>query len=172
MHLLDLTYWLVGALPIHSALLRTNFWETPVEDNAVLVLGTPTDRGAPWSMLHASWTEWKNEFVLETYCRRAKLQVAGLWGSYGTQTLRTYRMAPELGPPSLEEVAFPAADESFSEEWRHLRSAIQSGKPVQLSGDLASAHYALSVVEEAYRTTGYAPESDAAASDQPAPARR
>ena len=49
------------------ALLRTSYWEMAVEDNAVMVLGEP-HRG-PWTMLHVSWTEWKNLFSLEIYCR-------------------------------------------------------------------------------------------------------
>ena len=85
MHLLDLSHWLLGPLPLHSALLRTNFWSVAVEDNAVLVLGETGETQAPWSTLHVSWTEWKNDFALEIYCRRAKLQVTGLWGSYGPQ---------------------------------------------------------------------------------------
>ena len=39
MHLLDLTHWLLGPLPLHSALLRTQFWDTEVDDNAALILG-------------------------------------------------------------------------------------------------------------------------------------
>ncbi len=38
MHLLDLSHWLLGPLPLHSALLRTSYWDMPVEDNAVLTL--------------------------------------------------------------------------------------------------------------------------------------
>ncbi len=41
-------------------------------------------------MLHVSWTEWKNLFSLEIYCRTAKLQVDGLVRSYGPQRLRIY----------------------------------------------------------------------------------
>ncbi len=41
MHLLDLSHWLLGPLPLHSALLRTSFWDMPVEDNAVLTLAEP-----------------------------------------------------------------------------------------------------------------------------------
>ena len=52
MHLLDLTHWIAGPLPLHSALLRTHFWDTEVEDNAALILGTADDRRAPWAMLH------------------------------------------------------------------------------------------------------------------------
>ena len=44
MHLLDLSHWLLGPLPLHSALLRTEFWDMPVEDNAVVVLGERSDR--------------------------------------------------------------------------------------------------------------------------------
>ena len=36
MHLLDLSYALLGPLPLHSALLRTAFWPMDVEDNAIV----------------------------------------------------------------------------------------------------------------------------------------
>ena len=88
MHLLDLTHWLLGPLPLHSALLRTQFWDTQVDDNAALILGERDSRTAPWAMLHVTWTEWKNLFSLEIYCRTAKLHVDGLVRSYGPQTLR------------------------------------------------------------------------------------
>ena len=34
-------------LPLHSALLRTHFWDIPVEDNAALILGAGAQRSAP-----------------------------------------------------------------------------------------------------------------------------
>jgi len=77
MHLLDLAHWLAGPLPLHSALLRTHFWDTPVEDNAALILGDGGSRTGPWAMLHVTWTEWKNLFSLEIYCRAAKIAVDG-----------------------------------------------------------------------------------------------
>src|SRR5581483_31302 len=95
MHLLDLTQWIAGPLPLHSALLRTQFWDTPVEDNAALLLGERASRSEPWAMLHVTWTEWKNLFSLEIYCRTAKIQVEGLVRSYGPQRLTIYRMSPE-----------------------------------------------------------------------------
>jgi predicted dehydrogenase len=148
MHLLDLTHWLAGPLPLHSALLRTHFWDTPVEDNAALILGERDDRTAPWAMLHVTWTEWKNLFSIEVYCRTAKLQVDGLVRSYGTQKLRIYRMRPELGPPDLEERAYPDEDLSWAAEWEHFASAIESGG--ELLGGLEDARYAWSRVEDAY----------------------
>jgi predicted dehydrogenase len=153
MHLLDLVHWLAGPLPLHSALLRTQFWDAPVEDNAALLLGAADERTGPWAMLHVSWTEWKNTFSLELYCRAAKLQIEGLVRSYGPQTLRIYRMRPELGPPDLEELSFPAEDLSWRGEWDHFAAAIAG--EAELSGTLADARYAWARIEDAYAGSPY-----------------
>jgi predicted dehydrogenase len=160
MHLLDLTHWIAGPLPLHSALLRTHFWDTPAEDNAALILGARHGRTDPWAMLHVTWTEWKNLFSLEIYCRTAKIQVDGLVRSYGSQTLRIYRMSPELGPPDLEEVAYGAEDTSWAAEWEHFAAAIDSGDGRRLNGDLEDALYAWTQVEAAYAATDYAAMRD------------
>jgi predicted dehydrogenase len=156
MHLLDLTHWIAGPLPLHSALLRTQFWDTPVEDNAALILGEQQGRTSPWAMLHVTWTEWKNLFSLEIYCRTAKLQVDGLVRSYGPQTLRIYRMSPELGRPELEEIAYDAEDVSWGREWEHFAEALDAGDGRPLNGGLADAHYAWTQVEAAYAAGEYA----------------
>lgn len=155
-HLLDLTHWLAGPLPLHSALLRTQFWDTPVEDNAALILGEEGARTGPWAMLHATWTEWKNMFSMEIYCRTAKIQVDGLAGSYGPQRLRIYRMRPELGPPDLEEIAYPPEDPSWKAEWQHFAGAIATADGRQLLGDLHAARYAWEQIEAAYAMGPYA----------------
>jgi predicted dehydrogenase len=156
MHLLDLSNWLAGPLPLHSALLRTQFWDAPVEDNAALLLGEATSRTDPWAMLHVSWTEWKNLFSLEISCLTAKLQVDGLARSYGPQRLRIYRMGPELGPPALEEIHYPDEDHSWSAEWEHLAAAVAAADGRPLLGDLQSARDALEQVEAAYAASIYA----------------
>jgi predicted dehydrogenase len=150
MHLLDLGYWLFGPLPLHSAMLRTHFWEAPVDDNAVLLLGEHGGVGdaSPWMLLHVSWTEWKNLFSLEIYCQRAKLAVDGLVRSYGPQRLCVYRMGPELGPPEVDVVAYPDEDVSWEREWAHFALAVRTGRS-ELLGDLASARYAWACVEQA-----------------------
>ncbi|HWJ50597.1 MAG TPA: Gfo/Idh/MocA family oxidoreductase [Solirubrobacteraceae bacterium] len=156
MHLLDLSNWIAGPLPLHSALLRTQFWDAEVEDNAALLLGEPGLRTAPWAMLHVSWTEWKNLFSLEIYCHTAKLQIDGLVRSYGPQRLRIYTMGPELGPPALEEIQYPAEDGSWDAEWEHFAEAIIAGDGRALLGDLRSARDAWEQVEAAYETDVYA----------------
>ena len=151
MHLFDLSHSVFGALPLHSALLRTAYWPMEVEDNAVVVLGD-RHRG-PWTMFHSSWTEWKNLFSLEIFCRSAKLQVDGLAGSYGPQRLTTYAMKPELGPPDVETVEFPPDDESWRLEWQEFADAIRAGDGRPLAGDLESAAYGWRCIEAAYART-------------------
>jgi predicted dehydrogenase len=163
MHLLDLSHWLAGPLPLHSALLRTHFWDTPVEDNAAVILGNGDLRDGPWAMLHVTWTEWRNLFSLEIYCRTAKLQVDGLVRSYGPQRLRIYRMRPELGPPDLEESTYPDEDGSWAAEWEHFTAALAAGDGRPLLGGLPDARYAWEQVEAAYAGGPYAAMREAIA---------
>jgi predicted dehydrogenase len=151
MHLLDLSYWLLGALPVRSGLLRTHFWPAPVDDNAVILLGEPGGVGdqSPWALLHASWTEWKNLFSLEIYCQHAKFEVQGLVRSYGPQRLSIHRMRPEMGPPDTEVVQYPDRDVSWTREWQHFTAAIRAGDGSDLLGDLDSASYAWRCIEAA-----------------------
>jgi predicted dehydrogenase len=155
MHLIDLSHWILGPLPLHSALLRTHFWDTSVDDNAALLLGEAASRTAPWATLHVSWTEWKNLFSLEVYCRTAKLHVEGLVRSYGSQRLRIFKMKPELGPPDVEDLEYSPEDLSWRAEWENLRAAIDAGDASLLRGGLADARYAWRTVEAAYDAGGY-----------------
>ena len=152
MHLFDLSYAIFGPLPLNAALLRTEFWPIEVEDNAVIILGH-RNRG-PWATFHASWTEWKNLFSLEIYCRSAKLQVDGLAGSYGPQRLSIYAMKPDLGPPDVETIEYPASDESWSREWDEFAGAVHGADGRALAGDLESAAYGWQCVEAAYARSG------------------
>jgi predicted dehydrogenase len=153
MHMLDLSHWLLGPLPLNSSLLRTQFWDAQVDDNAVLLLGERGGVGSrlPWALIHVSWTEWKNMFSWEIYCERAKLAVDGLTRSYGAQRLSIYRMRPELGPPDVEQVEYPDVDVSWEREWQHFGGAVRSGDARPLLGDLESAAYAWQCVEQATR---------------------
>jgi hypothetical protein len=76
-------------------------------------------------------------------------------------------MSPELGPPELDEYVYPHEDVSWTEEWRHFRSAIVGGD-AELLGDLASARYALAVIARAYdaETAGETAAPSLAAADR------
>ena len=94
-------------------------------------------------------------FSLEIYCRTAKLQVEGLVRSYGPQRLRIYRMRPELGPPDVEELAYPDEDRSWQAEWEHFAEALGAADGRPLLGDLADARYAWEQVQSAYAMSPY-----------------
>lgn len=151
-HILDLFHELLGPLELRSSLLRTNYWNMPVEDNAVITLGDNSSERSPWATFHVSCSEWKNMFSLEIYCEHAKFQVDGLAGSYGDQTLVIYKMRPEMGPPDEETHQFEPGDNSWAAEWDNLRNAILADDESILKGSIESARYAISIVKQAYST--------------------
>ncbi len=158
MHLIDLSNALHGPLPLHGALVHTDYWDMDVDDNAVVTLGAP-GRTAPWTAFHVSCSEWKNLFDLEIYSRSAKWHVSGLAGSYGPQVLRVYRMTLEMGPPDLVEVPSPEGDPSWRAEWEYFRGMIDAGDPTaRLDGGLDDARYAHQIVQDIYISTGYRTE--------------
>lgn len=148
-HLLDLIYWYMGPLPIHSSMVTTSFWDMNVDDNAVV---TVKDRNK-WASFHVSCSEWKNTFSLEIYGRTGKIQIQGLGRSYGKETLTYYKMLPEMGPPLTEVFEYDQADDSWSRDLENLVSHIEKKTP--LLGDLDSAIYALDVVRSAYLANGF-----------------
>lgn len=146
-HLVDLVRFLFGDVDLAFAELRTAFWEMPVEDNAFLAL-RPRTGGFAW--LHASWTEWKNTFSFEVMLERAKLEVTGLGGSYGTERLTVFEMQPAMGPPPSATCEFPESDGSWHHELADVLAAIDGSPTVGASLDDAIA--VMSIIEEAYGT--------------------
>jgi predicted dehydrogenase len=145
-HLIDLAHWFLGEFTVVQAVLRTFFWNAEVEDNAFLTLSTSEGQIA-W--LHATWTEWKNLFSLEIYGRDGKLEINGLGGSYGVESLTFYRMLPGMGPPETTRWEYPFADRSWEAETAEFIAAIEEGRrPI---GDAAEAVSSMSVIERVYQ---------------------
>jgi predicted dehydrogenase len=130
-HVLDLCRWFLGDFAEVFAYLSTAFWQiAPVEDNAFVLLRTPTDQVAS---LHVSWTQWKNLFSLEIFGRDGYVQVEGLGGSYGTE--RAILGRREFLEPFPEEVIeFRGEDLSWREEWKEFLAAIQESREPQGNG--------------------------------------
>ena len=145
-HLIDLAHWFLGEFTDVQAALRTFFWNAEVEDNVFLTLSTAEGRIA-W--LHATWTEWKNMFSLEIYGREGKLEITGLGGSYGMESLTFYRMLPGMGPPETTRWEYPFIDRSWETETAEFIAAINEGRrPI---GDAADAVGSMSVIERVYQ---------------------
>jgi len=145
-HLIDLARWFLGDFSRVSGFAPTYFWDTPVDDNAFLLLRTRDDRVA---FLHVSWTEWKNLFSLEIFGRAAKLQIDCLGGSYGVERLTLYKMLPEMGPPETTCWEYPRGDQSWALEFADFLDDIRLDRPP--AAGLPDARAALAVIEEVYR---------------------
>lgn len=145
-HLIDLTRFLAGDVELAFSELRTDFWPMSVEDNAFV--GLRAETGA-FAWLHASWTEWKNEFEMEIALRTARLDLRGLGGSYGRERLVTHEMRPEMGVPDTSEQSWPGTDDSWQAEIADVRSDLAGGPSVGAGIDDAVA--VMRIVEEAYR---------------------
>ena len=115
-------------------------------------------------MLHVTWTEWKNMFSIEVYCRTAKLQVDGLVRSYGAQRLRIYRMGRSSARRRSRNATYGTEDLSWAAEWEHFAAVIEPAH--RLLGDLGDAATRgprggrLRVVAPAYAEVTAAPVAD------------
>ncbi len=144
-HLVDLARWFLGEFRTVEGCAPTFFWDMPVDDNAFLLLRTEAGQTA---FLHASCTEWKNTFSFEIYGSRAKIDVFGLGGSYGTERITLYEMRPEMGPPDTTSWEFPRQDRSWVREFDEFVRDVEEGRDP--SPGLRDARAVLEVVETIY----------------------
>jgi predicted dehydrogenase len=144
-HLIDLARWFLGDLKVAFGVAPSYFWPGRVDDNCFLAL---TSASGQMAWLHASWTEWKNQFSLEIMGRTGKLTVDGLGGSYGVERLTHHRMLPQMGVPESSQWDYPLPDRSFADEFENFVAAIERGAPLIGDGDDAVA--ALEVIQSVY----------------------
>jgi len=144
-HLVDLAGMFAGKLALQYSSLSAKYWPIEVEDNCFLALESESS-ATVW--LHASWTEWKNNFSLEITGRVGKLQIDGFGGSYGTERLTLYKMSEKMGPPDTSAWEFPQPDQSWDREYEHFLSSIETGQ--EFSGGLGEAREVWRVIEQAY----------------------
>jgi predicted dehydrogenase len=146
-HLIDLTRYFVGDVTNAFSEVQTSFWNLEVEDNAFIALH-PLRGGMAW--LHASWTEWKNTFSFEIALRMAKIDINGLGGSYGTETLTLYEMQPEMGPPPSSIQRWEQSDESWTLELEDFVRSIKDNEYVSTGTTLHDAVQVWRIIAEAY----------------------
>jgi len=144
-HLIDLSRHFLGDLALRFGAAPNYFWGGEVDDNCFLALEGAEGRIA-W--LHASWTEWKNQFSLEIMGRTGKLTIDGLGGSYGVERLTYHRMLPQMGPPETTSWEYPLPDRSFATELENFTAAIEGSAAA--NGDIADAIANLEIVEAVY----------------------
>lgn len=145
-HLVDLCRCLAGDFQHAIGYCDRFFWNMPVEDNAFVILKNTRGQVA---QLHASCTEWKNGFSMEIFGETGKLEISGLGGSYGPESLTWYRMRPEMGPPDRTVFDFASEkDDSWKRELREMLAAIDERRSPQ--GDIEDALRAIEIIFDVY----------------------
>ena len=144
-HLIDLSRFFAGEFEEAVGHVGTMFWDMAVEDNGFALL---KNKKGQIAFLHSSWTEWKNLFSFEVFCKYGKLEVNGLGGSYGEETLTYYKMKSEMGIPDKFVYAFPGEDNSWALEFKNFVDAI-NGKS-KISGSLQDAYAAIKLIFDIY----------------------
>ncbi len=149
-HLIDLSRCILGEVTRVQGVAQTCYWDMPVDDNAFLLLRHQQDKTA---FLHVSCTEWKNLFSMEIYGRDAKLEISGLGGSYGVETLKFYKMLPQMGPPETTIWEYPMADDSWAVELTEFYEDIRLHR--RPAAGLPEALAALRVVQTVMKESKY-----------------
>lgn len=147
-HLIDICRHLCGDMELVFSKTQNSFWNTDVEDNVFFAL-QPATGGFAW--MHASWTEWKNMFSLEIALETAKIDISGLGGSYGVETLTLYEMQPEMGPPPSTTRTWNESDASWNLELEDLVSHINNSHYAPTGTTLDGAVAVWDIIEKAYR---------------------
>lgn len=152
-HLIDLCNWLGPFWDLDWGSISTQFWNMPVEDNALIVLRHHGRR----AVLSLSCTEWKNTFEFEVFGTKGKLQVTGLGRSYGIERLRYIELGPAMWPPLRDEtIDYRGEDRSWRAEWLGFVKVIESAKgpvgpgPISDNATAEDAERAMKIVHGVY----------------------
>jgi predicted dehydrogenase len=146
-HVIDLGKYMLGDFSKVSGQCYTMFWKSPVEDNCFALIETPKGQVLD---LHVSTTQWKNIFSMEIFCKTGQLNIDGLGGSYGKETLTFYKMKPEMGPPEKQVFEWDSPDPTWELEFADFLNAVEQKR--EPNGSLYDARAALAVVKKIYES--------------------
>jgi len=149
-HLIDLSTFFLGKVKKVTSKLENFFWNTNVDDNAFITLEFKNNC---ISFLHASCTEWKNNFIFEIYGTKGKLKIEGKGGSYGRENLVFYKMNKKMGPPIIKKWFFSKNDNSWKTELNELYNDINYNR--NSNPGLDQAYSVLKIIKNIYKANKY-----------------
>ena len=148
-HIIDLFRWFLGEFDEVFGKIETFYWDMEVEDNAFAMFKM---HGGQVAMMHTSWTQWKNKFLLEIVGEKGYAIVDGLGGSYGAERLIIGKRKVSGGVPDEEIFEFPGPDISWREEMKEFASAIaENREPLGSGYDGVMANRLIGAVYESAR---------------------
>jgi len=153
-HMLDLMSMFSPGLDVVAARRTKAYWNTPVEDNAILLLESPS--GVIGS-LHSSATQWKHLFRLELGLEKGLIVLDGILsgtGSYAPEKLIVYRSTLKDGyplPNPVPEESEFEHDDSWEREVAEFAAAIHGERPLR-HGTSDDALRIMQLVAASYET--------------------
>lgn len=125
-HMVDLMRAFAGGeFPQVMSIVRNNYWNHDVEDNAYALMSTADGVVA---MMHSTATQWRHTFSLDISLADGSLQLAGILSgtrSYGEESLTTaYRGDADQGHPREQRTTY-IHDTSWNDEVVDFFSAIE-----------------------------------------------
>lgn len=158
-HLIDLAFWfLEDSFEKVTGILAKNFWSQSLEDNAFIALQT---RSQVTVSLHASWTQWQKKFLWEIYGEKGIINIEGLGGNYGIESLTYRKKHPLTGNLGIENrFEFPPKkgyedpDISLFSLWDKFVKSIKSESQMPISPSSKDAGRVLKIIEAIYKQEG------------------
>jgi len=144
-HIVDLSRYFMGDFKYVTGFCATYFWDMEVEDNCFALLKTEKGEVA---QLHASCTQWKNIFSMEIFCRTGQINIDGLGGSYGVETLTFYKMKPEMGIPDKFVFSWDGEDLSWIKEIENFIESIEYD--IEPNGNIYDAYESIKLIYKLY----------------------
>jgi predicted dehydrogenase len=123
-HAIDLFRWFLGDLVEVSCMSGTEYFNQQImDDNGMAIFRS---RSGALASLHASLTQWKNQFSFEIFGEDGYLVIEGLGASYGTERL-VFGKRDFNAPFNDHATEYRGGDISWKAEWKEFTNAIRSG---------------------------------------------
>jgi predicted dehydrogenase len=123
-HLINLCSWFLnGNFSKIYGTVKTYYWNHPVDDNSFFILETTEGQIAH---LHTSCTNWRNDFYFGIFGTKGKLEIKGLNGSYGVESLTKTLLIENEIKPSVEIKEYLGDDKSWKLEMEEFVKYLNS----------------------------------------------
>lgn len=149
-HAIDLFRWFMGDVDEVTCMTGVEYFsKQALDDNGMAIFRM---KSGGLASLHASLTQWKNQFSFEVFGEDGYVMVEGLGASYGVETL-IHGKRDFDGPFQNETTEYRGGDISWKDEWKEFVGAIEKKRePLGNAADGLEAMKAALAAYEAERS--------------------
>ncbi len=151
-HMLDLMRYFAGDFTKVFSVIKNNFWNFDVEDNAYVLMETADQVVA---QLHSSATQWRHVFNLEITLQKGSIILGGLLTSsksYGSETLKIIYSDPDIDQGNPQETIDTFEEDiSWDQEMACFTSAVKNSDNIE-NGSVEEAMKIMELIEKIYQS--------------------